>query len=102
MTAKPKLTVLDPDLESKVSATPKGMAHWAGTGPNSSCRQCLFYTFEGYKTNRGNKGGLLKNGRCRKYEALMRVEGPIIYYELSSCKYFESNPTPPAIINPRK
>ena len=103
MTVKPKLTVLDPDLESKVARTPRGMAFWAGTGPDGkTCRECKFFTFEGYKSNRGHKGGLLKNGKCQKFSALAQIDGPPISFELSSCKHFEQNPTPPAIINPRK
>lgn len=103
MTVKPKLTVLDPELESKVARTPRGMAFWSGTGPvHTTCRECVSFTFEGYKSNRGNKGGMLKNGRCRKYESLMQAEGPTFPFDIGSCKHFESNPTPPAIINPRK
>lgn len=103
MTVKPKLTVLDPELESKIARTPRGMAHWAGTGPvHTTCRECVSYTFNGYKANRGNKGGMLKDGKCKKFESIGGTEGAAISFELSSCKYFEKNPTPPAIINPRK
>lgn len=98
-----KLTVIDKELDDRAVRTPRGMAFWIGTGPQgSTCRECKFYTFEGYKANRGNKGGMLKNGRCQKYESLMRAHGPTIPCELSACKYFDQNPNPPAIINPRK
>lgn len=103
MTTKPKLTVLDQDLEAKVARTPRGMAFWAGTGPEGkTCRECKFFTFNGYKSSRGMKGGLLKNGRCQKFTSLALMEGPPISYELSACKHFEQNPTPPTTINPRK
>ena len=98
------LTVIDPDLEQKRNRTPEGMAHWAGTGPTGlTCRECSFYEFVGYKSNRGShRGGTLKNGSCNKYEVLIRRRGPKIPFESAACKYFEPNKTPPAITDPRK
>ena len=101
-----KLTVIDKELDDRAARTPRGMAYWIGTYNgdihDATCRKCKFYTFEGYKANRGNRGGMLKDGRCEKYASLMQAKGPTISFELSACKYFEQNPAPPAIINPRK
>lgn len=99
-----KLTVIDKTLEDMQSATPSGMAYWAGTGPpQTTCRECAFYQFNGYKSNRGNyRGGSLKMEICNKYLAMMGTNGSKVPFETPSCKYFELNKQIPPIIDPRK
>ncbi len=98
-----KLTSVNPKHDEMVAKTPVGMAFWAGTGPaHTTCRTCLFYTFSGYKSARGNKGGILKLGKCKEYIRLTNVDSHKIPYETPSCKSYQDNPTPPAIIDPRK
>lgn len=98
------LTVIDPVLENQISKTPVGMAFWAGTGPQGkTCRECRFYVFNGYKSARGSKGGVLKNSPCQKFIALTNgIDTHKIPYDTSSCKYFDQNPTPPTITDQRK
>jgi hypothetical protein len=83
----------NPDLEAQIKATPDGMAHWAGSGPdNRSCRECNFFEGRDYYAN----GGGLKPAPCRKYQMLRngRRGGRIPWYT-KACKYFEENPYPP-------
>ncbi len=98
-----KLTVIDQALDEKVAKTPVGMAFWAGTGPAMmTCRTCLHYTFNGYKSARGNKGGMLKNGPCKEFIRLTNVDTHKIPHETPSCKFYKENKTPPTIIDSRK
>jgi len=100
----PHLTVIDKQIEEMRSKTALGMAHWAGTGPvGTTCRECHFYKFEGYKSKRGGfSGGVLKLGICNKYLSMMRSAGSKVPFETPSCKYFELNQQPPPITDPRK
>ncbi len=78
-------------------------AFWAGTGPAmTTCRTCLHYTFNGYKSARGNKGGMLKNGPCKEFIRLTNVDSHKIPHETQSCKEYKENLNPPTIIDPRK
>lgn len=99
-----KLTTIDKDLDDLRARTPTGMAHWAGTGPPGiTCRECSSYEFVGYKTNRGDfRGGMLKDGVCKKYADMTRSKGYKIPFGTPSCKYFKANPEAPPIVNPRK
>lgn len=98
-----KLTVIDKNLDEKVARTPTGMAFWAGTGPAlTTCRTCIFYTFAGYKSSRGNKGGMLKAGPCKEFVRLTNVDSHKIPHETQSCKFYKENNTPPTIIDSRK
>ena len=104
MKKQDRLTVVDKILDEQAAKTPVGMAFWAGTGPKGkTCRECRFYTFNGYKSARGNKGGQLKNSPCQKFIALTNgVDTNRIPYDTSSCKYFDQNPAPPTITDQGK
>lgn len=99
-----KLTVVDKTLNDLQVRTPSGMAYWAGTGPiGTTCRECAFYQFNGYKSKRGGiSGGVLKLGVCNKYTLMMQSNGSKIPFETPSCKYFELNKQIPPITDPRK
>lgn len=98
-----KLTSVDPELDQIREKTPSGMAFWAGTGPQGrTCRECAHYGFIGYKSNRGFKGGTLKNGSCLRYAEMTRQSGGKFPFDTPSCKYFEENEKIPPIVNPRK
>lgn len=98
-----KLTVLDLSFENMVARTPAGMAHWAGTGPKgATCRECSFYLPNGYSSSKTARGGLLKNGPCKKYIDMTGVDNKRTPFETPSCKYFEKNPNPPHITDQRK
>lgn len=101
---KPHLTSVNPEHDAMVAKTPPGMAHWAGTGPkNTTCRECISYQFNGYKSKRGGiSGGALKLGICNKYLSMMKMTGSKVPFETPSCKYFELNKQAPPIIDPRK
>jgi len=101
---KPHLTSVNPQHDEMVAKTPPGMAYWAGTGPaQTTCRECAFYEFKGYKSNRGiHRGGTLKMGICNKYLSMMQRAGSKVPFETPSCKYFELSKQIPSIIDPRK
>ena len=97
------LTVVDPILESQIAKTPPGMAFWSGTGPErTTCRTCVFYTFEGYMSYRSNKGGMLKRGACKEFIRLVNKASHKLPHDIPSCKYYQENKTPPAIMDPGK
>ena len=101
-----KLTeVYDPRFRIEKGRTVPGMAHWAGGGPEGkTCRECDFYTFEGYWSPSSKKtANGLKDGRCRKYkEMMMGKKGVKFDYRSKACKFFELNPKPPAVRDPAK
>ncbi len=97
------LTSVNPKQDAMVAKTPVGMAFWSGTGPElTTCRTCIFYTFAGYKSARGNKGGMLKSGPCKEFVRLTNVDTHKIPHETQSCKFYKENKTPPTIIDSRK
>jgi hypothetical protein len=77
------LTDADSDLAQLAAKSPRGMAHFAGTGPaGKKCGDCSHLMI--------HKG----IGRCAEYVRLMgnttsdSVSAPRLYPETSSCKYF--------------
>ncbi len=99
-----KLTVIDKSIDEMQAKTPPGMAYWAGTGPTgTTCRECHFYQFNGYKSKRGGiTGGTLKLGICNKYLSMMKLNGPKVPFETPSCKSFVLHSPAPPITDPRK
>ncbi len=98
-----KLTVVDPKIDQYMADTPDGMAFWAGTGPvHTTCRECIFFTFNGYKVARGMSGGQLRHGPCKKYIAMTGISTKKLPPETKSCKYFEKNPAKPSMYNKGK
>ncbi len=58
--------------------TPRGMAHWARSGPPlKKCRDCVFFS---------DKKG--KKGTCNKFAQMMHKNGPKFAGHVPSCKYF--------------
>lgn len=98
------LTQVDPTFERKRRSTYPGMAHFAGSGPDqATCRGCAFWTGcgaeDGYYAKTGKHGGTIKPRSCSKYRDMMRGDvGPGIPHDAAACKYFQENPTPPAIV----
>src|SRR5262245_24447511 len=93
------LTSGNPKLEAQVARTHAGMAHFAGTGPRGkTCRECIHWAFDGYR----QVDASLKLTVCNKYTALMNGrEGGRIPYNTAACKYFEADPSPPPIRDPK-
>jgi hypothetical protein len=61
------LTEPNTELALLIKATPAGMAHWAGTGPNgATCRECEHYDYFDAKMKRHPNG-------CVLYYANMRA-----------------------------
>jgi hypothetical protein len=77
--------------------THPGMAHFAGTGPQQkTCRECSFWDHgeNDYRAS-GNYRGLIKPARCRKFRALMNVDGARIPDETAACRHFnQASPVP--------
>ncbi len=72
-------TLFDEVSERGFRETPRGMAHWAGTGPLlKKCRDCAFFP-----EKKPNKGA------CDKYAQMMRKKGPTFNGYVAACKYFE-------------
>ena len=73
------LTVMfDEVAERGRRETPRGMAHWAGTGPaGMRCADCAHFS---NKTK--------TKGRCSKFAKLMRKHGPEFSGRTPACKYF--------------
>ncbi len=74
--------IFDPVTETGRRDTPKGMAHWAGTGPpGTTCRFCA--RFEANK--RGHRG------YCTKYRELMPKVKRLVKFDRDtpSCRYYE-------------
>jgi hypothetical protein len=78
------LTSLDPEFDKRVRATPEGMAHWAGTGPEGTCcGDCVFLV----------KRGWLGYG-CEKYMRMMgHTPQTALPRQTPSCRHF--NPRRP-------
>jgi len=68
------LTSTNPELEELVRNTPRGMAHWSGTGPaDATCGKCRF----------------LVKDRCSEFAQMMSKQGGKIPPETPACRYFE-------------
>lgn len=93
------LTQPDRELGEKITATPDGMAFWAGSGPaGKTCRQCSHWD----GGDRNQDSGELNDARCNQYARMMRaallIEN-VPHYDIprqtAACKYFQENPRPP-------
>jgi hypothetical protein len=78
-----KLThIFDPVVEIGWQSTPRGMAHWAGTGPpGATCQFCTHF--------QADKRG--RHGYCQKYRELMcgRVKKPVKFArDTKACHYY--------------
>jgi hypothetical protein len=80
-------------------ASHKGMAHFAGTGPNGrTCRECALWDYRSSTYSLGS--GRLTNERCMKFTTLSRGQkGQRVPEDAMACKYFELNPTAPGKYN---
>ena len=102
--------MFDEVSERGMRATPPGMAHWAGGGPQGkTCRECKFYTDEGRYTANSKKhaSGQLKPGSCKKHRAITKsqqmtrsggTKSPKFAWTMAACKYFEQHPNPPVAV----
>lgn len=57
-----------------------GMAHFAGTSPTGTCRECVFWERE--KIDGRNRAA------CRKYQQLTNQRGANVPGMASACKYY--------------
>jgi hypothetical protein len=96
--------LLDPKkISSKLTMTTteqrashKGMAHFAGTGPNGrTCRECSHWDQHGARNKYDTK---LKDERCKKFSALAQgKKGQAVPADAFACKYFDLNPNAPEL-----
>jgi hypothetical protein len=95
------LTKPNPVLASQIAATPSGMAHWAGSGPDlKTCRECVFFDHgNSYYSKTGMRGGGLKPAKCKKYRAMTQQNGGNIPHETRACKYFEQSDKVPPVVS---
>jgi hypothetical protein len=87
----PHLTSIDPELDKRVKATPPGMAHWAGTGPDgATCGQCRHYGYDTPLRNAHDNviGTVEKLNSCRRFFELMRRHGKPLPPLTPSCRHF--------------
>lgn len=88
-----------PEVDGQLRHTHEGMAHFARTGPDGrECRECINWLF---KKGDYHRSGTVTRGTL-KPQPCAKGTGQKIPYYVSSCKYFEENPTPPPISAPRK
>lgn len=75
--------------------THKGMAHFAGTGPNGrTCRECIHWDHFNGSYRKGD--GRISKASCKKFSALTRGEkGHPVPDDAMACKYFDINPAVP-------
>ena len=72
------LTSTNPELERLARLTPKGMAHWASSGPiNTTCGECAHLLSLKRKQN-----------RCAEFYRMMGVWGGFIPRATPSCQHF--------------
>jgi hypothetical protein len=78
------LTSTNPELEQLVRLTPRGMAHWASTGPiNTTCGECAHLGAIGV-------GKKTKRNRCLKFFDMMReTVGGFVPDSTPACRHFE-------------
>ena len=101
--------MFDDETERGLRITPRGMAHWSGTGPEGkTCRECAHYTNEGRYTssNKRHATGQLKPGLCRETMRMQKAQEmtkrstkpPKFPWHMSACKRFEQHPNPPVAV----
>ena len=72
--------LFDEESERGFRETPRGMAHWAGSGPAlRTCRDCVYFSTKARK-----------KGRCGKFAQMMKKNGPKFGGYMPACKYFEA------------
>lgn len=65
------LTIANPDLQSKIDATPGGMMHWSGTGPAGAvCFGCEHFGQRKLRTVQENEYPQTVRGACAKYDRI--------------------------------
>lgn len=62
-----------------------GMAHFAGTSPTGTCRECEFWE----RTKIDNKD----RAACRKYQQITNQRGANVPGSASACKYYSLVPS---------
>jgi hypothetical protein len=79
------LTSTNPELEKLARSTPRGMAHWAGTGPvGASCDKCVHHA----DINVAG-GKRVKHNRCLKFYRMMGRPGGVASPDTPACRHFE-------------
>lgn len=75
----------NPVLDARIAATPAGMAHWAGTGPEGAiCAQCRRWAE--FRVERPPQS---KRARCGKFAGLMGKMGRGVDGRTPACRLFE-------------
>lgn len=95
-------TATERDFAKAVANTPPGMAFTSGSGPKgATCHACTFWEHDkenGYFSATGIHGGEIKPSICAKYRRLTAGHaGPPVEHWSEACKYFDRNPSPPAL-----
>src|ERR1700744_1602150 len=68
------LTVPDPDLQARIEATPRGMMHWSGTGPDGAvCFGCEHYSQRKLVTKAEREQPATVPGACEKWARWMNA-----------------------------
>jgi len=79
------------DLEHQISATHRGQAYFANSGPfGATCGDCIFLGYERPVRNRnGDTVRMVRHGGCKKYQELTNKRGPVVPADAAACRYFE-------------
>ena len=84
-----------------VAQTPPGMAFTIGSGPaGCTCHGCRYWEHQAndYFAPGGLHNGEIMPAICAKYRQLTAGQtGARVEHWNRACKYFEPNPTPPAL-----
>lgn len=82
----------DTRINQLIAATPLGMAHWSGTGPDGTrCSSCDHARFNGYHPK---QHGGLKPITCAQF---YRMQGrkPAFSADVKSCRFYVPGDGPP-------
>ena len=94
------------DFVARARHTHAGMAHLAGTGPDTAtCRECLYWQHSNTWTAEGGKfSGAPKPSPCRKFQVLTHAStpGPKVPADAMACKFFDASEKPQPLRRPQK
>jgi hypothetical protein len=66
------LTTLNPELQARIDATPRGMMHWTATGPaGATCFHCDHFDQRKLRTKAERETPETVRGACSKYGRIM-------------------------------
>ncbi len=87
------------ELSIKYKRSPRGMAHFTGTGPaGRKCWECTHWMLSGYYSVGSKKAAnSLRPGPCYKYKAMVGRFGDAVPANTEACKFWEEHPNPPSL-----